>query len=278
MSQAAVAVPGHNVRGTARQPSHSLTVPGQATHGQVVPGQAVPGQARHAGLTAKGLAVWVTLPDGADCDPAVLARAAELVLGRALRCAPEAEVHFRPAAGAATSAVIRSAEDGSIPAGPTPEVPGGTADAEPADGVGADDNGTDDGGAGGGGAGEGGGADEGGAPLAPVPGTISRLAVDLAAGDARLDGERVPLTDVEFALLRCLVQNCSRTVSRQELQHCLDAFGTPGAATRSIDVYVGRLRRKLKGCRHAVVTVRSGGYRFLPGPLAVVRGPAEYSI
>jgi DNA-binding response OmpR family regulator len=88
----------------------------------------------------------------------------------------------------------------------------------------------------------------------------------------------VPLTDLEFTLLRCLVQNCSRTVSRQELQLCLDAFDTPGAATRSIDVYVGRLRRKLKGCRHAVVTVRSGGYRFVPSPRATVRGPAEYSI
>ena len=201
------------------------------------------GQARQAGLTAKGLAVWVTVPDDADVDPACLARAAELVLGRALRCAPEAEVHFRPAAGAATSAVVRSPGDDGTPAGP----------ADPA-------------------------GDTGGAGLEPDPGSISRLAVDLAAGDARLDGERVPLTDLEFTLLRCLVQNCSRTVSRQELQLCLDAFDTPGAATRSIDVYVGRLRRKLKGCRHAVVTVRSGGYRFVPGPRATVRGPAEYSI
>ncbi|MFF2246300.1 winged helix-turn-helix domain-containing protein [Arthrobacter sp. NPDC058130] len=215
---------------------------GQARQGQArANGQARPtGQARQAGLTARGLAVWVTVPDGADLDPACLARAAELVLGRALRCAPEAEVHFRPAAGAATSAVVRSPEDDG----------GAGAGACPAPGP----------------------------PRHPIPGSISRLAVDLAAGDARLDGERVPLTELEFTLLRCLVQNCSRTVSRQELQQCLDAFDTPGAATRSIDVYVGRLRRKLKGCRHAVVTVRSGGYRFIPGPMATVRGPAEYSI
>ena len=204
------------------------------------------GQARQSRFTARGLAVWLTVPDDADVDPACLARAAELVLGRALRCAPEAEVHFRPAAGAATSAVVLS----------------------PGDGTG--DGTADDGGAGT--------APDLAPGQTPAPGSISRLAVDLAAGDDRLDGERVPLTDVEFTLLRCLVQNCSRTVSRQELQHCLDAFDTPGAATRSIDVYVGRVRRKLKGCRHAVVTVRSGGYRFVPGPLVVVRGPAEYSI
>jgi hypothetical protein len=209
---------------------------GQVGHGQNSHRPAGQGPDRHAGLSAKGLAVWVTVPEGVDCDPATLARAAELVLGRALRCAPEAEVHFRPAAGASTSAAVRSPADVPAPA-----------------------------------------EDDAGAP-SPVPGSISRLAVDLAAGDARLDGERVPLTDLEFTLLRCLVQNCSRTVSRQELQQCLEAFDTPGAATRSIDVYVGRLRRKLKGCRHAVVTVRSGGYRFIPGPLATVRGPAEYSI
>lgn len=192
-----------------------------------VAGAAVHGRPRQPRLTAQGLAVWVTVPGDAPCDPAELARAAELVLSRALRCAPEAEVHFRPAAGAATSADVET------PAGESP---------------------------------------------APSAGSISRLAVDLAAGDAKVDGERVPLTDLEFALLKCLVQNCSRTVTRQELQHCLDTSGTPGAATRSIDVYVGRVRRKLKGCRHAVVTVRSGGYRFVPGPLATVRGPAEYSI
>jgi DNA-binding response OmpR family regulator len=41
---------------------------------------------------------------------------------------------------------------------------------------------------------------------------------------------------------------------------------------------VGRVRRKLRGGRHAIVTVRGGGYQFIPGPAVTVRGPAEYSI
>jgi two-component system OmpR family response regulator len=41
---------------------------------------------------------------------------------------------------------------------------------------------------------------------------------------------------------------------------------------------VGRVRRKLRGGRHAIATVRGGGYRFVPGPHTKVRGPAEYSI
>jgi DNA-binding response OmpR family regulator len=88
----------------------------------------------------------------------------------------------------------------------------------------------------------------------------------------------VSLTGVEFTLLRYLVENCSRTISREELQRFLERFDNPGAAPRSIDVYVGRVRRKLLGGRHAIATVRGGGYRFVPGPSATVRGPAEYSI
>ncbi|WP_427129038.1 winged helix-turn-helix domain-containing protein [Pseudarthrobacter sp. S9] len=201
------------------------------------------------GLAARGLAVWVTAEDGAAIDEAVLARAAELVLARALKSAPEAEVHFRPAAGATTSAVGRPPGEETATEGTATE-------------------GTSDGGA------------SRPAVNAPAPEATatSRLAVDLAAGEALVDGEPAPLSGLEFALLRHLVENCSRTISRQELQCRLESFDTPGAAARSIDVYVGRVRRKLGGARHAIITVRSGGYRFVPGPHATVRGPAEYSI
>jgi len=121
--------------------------------------------------------------------------------------------------------------------------------------------------------------DDGGAThLPPSAGHVSRVAVDLAQSEVLLDGERVPLTGVEFKLLRYLVEHCSRTVDREELRLFLESFDSPGAATRSIDVYVGRVRRKLRGGRHAITTVRGGGYRFICGPAATVRGPAEYSI
>jgi two-component system OmpR family response regulator len=93
-----------------------------------------------------------------------------------------------------------------------------------------------------------------------------------------LDGEPVPLTGVEFKVLRYLVSTVT-SVDREELRLFLDSFETPGAAARSIDVYVGRIRRKLRGnAGHAMATVRGGGYRFMLGTRATVRGPAEYSI
>ena len=119
---------------------------------------------------------------------------------------------------------------------------------------------------------------ESGNPLPPSAGPASLVSVDLAAGDVLLDGQRVPLTGVEFRLLRYLVEHCSRTVGREELRLFLESFDSPAAASRSIDVYVGRVRRKLRGGRHAIATVRGGGYQFVPGRHTKVRGPAEYSI
>jgi two-component system, OmpR family, response regulator len=234
---------------------------------------------------AHGLAVWVAPPEGQDIDPAILARAAELVLARALQFAPEAEVHW-PAAGAATSAAGThpgtppgEGEPNGAPDGGTPVPPSSSpedspqpdpsqhvpAQQEPADLDSSEPSSpeTDDGGA---------------THLPPSAGHVSRVAVDLARSEVLLDGERVPLTGVEFKLLRYLVEHCSRTVDREELRLFLESFDSPGAATRSIDVYVGRVRRKLLGGRHAIATVRGGGYRFICGPAATVRGPAEYSI
>ncbi len=106
----------------------------------------------------------------------------------------------------------------------------------------------------------------------------STVAVDLSCDEVLLDGKRVPLTDVETVIIRYLVQNCSRMVEREELRAHLESLNFPGTTVRSIDVYVGRIRRKIGNARHAIATVRGGGYQFVPGPRATVRGPAEYAI
>jgi two-component system OmpR family response regulator len=195
--------------------------------------------------TAYGLALWVVPAEGTN--PEVLRHAARMVLAKALQTAPEAEVHW-PAAGAPTSAAEGAADHSSrTPAAaenPGPPHPG------------ADD----------------------GTLLPPSAGPVSRVAVDLAADTVLLDGTPVALTGVEYKVLRYLVTHLSRTVGREELQQFLESLAFPGATARSIDVYVGRIRRKLGNARHAVATVRGGGYQFVPGPHATVRGPAEYCI
>jgi len=79
-------------------------------------------------------------------------------------------------------------------------------------------------------------------------------------------GEEVPLTTGEFVLLAVFVNYPNRVLSRDELldltQH---REATP--FDRSIDVQVGRLRRKLEADPEKPVlikTVRSAGYIFTP--------------
>lgn len=249
------------------------------------------------GLTAHGLALWVNPAEGDEIDPEVWERAARLVLARAMKLAPEAEVRIWPATGAEHSGVGDTSWGGT----PQEAADSGTngrssstvtlADALAA--ARADGNSTSSGqftGAcegelsGGGGRTEsgGGGRTATGDSTAVEPVTLasrrSQLAVDLAAEVVLLDGEPVAFTGMEYKLLRYLVVNCSRAIAREELQRFLESFDLPGAAFRSIDVYVGRVRRKLGSARHTVATVRGGGYQFVPGPYATVRGPAEYSI
>ncbi|WP_124091532.1 winged helix-turn-helix domain-containing protein [Arthrobacter ulcerisalmonis] len=223
-----------------------------------------PAGARHVfpakGAAARGLAVWVVPAEGTPPD--VLRRAAELVLARALKTAPQAEVHWLAASAPSTecSAPTEDHAANSSPRSSAAErfhsAPGLATASRGAEGV----------------------AGDGGTHLPPSAGPVSRVSVDLAADQVLLDGCIVPLTGVEFKVLRYLVTHLSRTVSREELQGFLDTFETPGASTRSIDVYVGRIRRKLGTARHAVATVRGGGYQFVPGQAATVRGPAEYCI
>ncbi|MFP5311965.1 MAG: winged helix-turn-helix domain-containing protein [Actinomycetes bacterium] len=195
--------------------------------------------------TAHGLAVWVVPAEGTS--PELLRHAAQMVLARALETAPEAEVHWL-AAGAPTSAAEGATDHSSR----TP-----SAAEPPSDALSAADGGT---------------------RLPPSAGPVSRVAVDLAADTVLLDGSPVALTGVEYKVLRYLVTHLSRTVGREELQQFLESLDFPGATARSIDVYVGRIRKKLGNARHAVATVRGGGYQFVPGPHAAVRGPAEYCI
>lgn len=238
-----------------------------------------PGTARQqgqnaTGLSARGLALWVNPAEGDPVDPEIWDRAARLVLARAMKLAPEAEVRIWPAIGAEHSGVGDASWGGTpqeaADAGNHPPQPGSMALAEAlANARSAAES-------------DGGNSTSDGGSTAVEPVTLaarrSQLAIDLAAEVVLLDGEPVAFTGMEYKLLRYLVVNCSRAIGREELQRFLESFDLPGAAFRSIDVYVGRVRRKLGSARYTVATVRGGGYQFVPGPYATVRGPAEYSI
>jgi DNA-binding response OmpR family regulator len=74
--------------------------------------------------------------------------------------------------------------------------------------------------------------------------TVGDLVVDTSRRSARRNGREIELTAKEFALLVYLARNAGRVVSRAELlQHVWDDTGN--SYSNIIDVYAGRLRRKI---------------------------------
>ena len=77
-----------------------------------------------------------------------------------------------------------------------------------------------------------------------------------------VDGEPIRLTRREFELLRYLVQNKNRVVSRDRLLERVWGYDRL-VETRSVDVHVGRLRGKLRQAGRQIETVVGLGYRFV---------------
>lgn len=90
----------------------------------------------------------------------------------------------------------------------------------------------------------------------------SHLTADFDAVSVAVDGETVRLTRREFELLRYLVQNKNRVVSRDRLLERVWGYDRL-VETRSVDVHVGRLRGKLGNAGRQIETVIGLGYRFI---------------
>ena len=75
------------------------------------------------------------------------------------------------------------------------------------------------------------------------------------------DGEKVPLSPTEFAVLRCLLEHRGSPVSRETLAAV--AGGDPRGSNK-VDVYVCLLRRKTDSLPHGrlIFTARGEGYRI----------------
>ena len=104
-------------------------------------------------------------------------------------------------------------------------------------------------------------ADAGAEPAAKVY-RGARLTADFDAVAVSVDGQAVRLTRREFELLRYLVQNKNRVVSRDRLLERVWGYDRM-VETRSVDVHVGRLRSKLGTAGQQVETVIGLGYRFV---------------
>ncbi|MFZ9396364.1 MAG: response regulator transcription factor, partial [Erythrobacter sp.] len=87
------------------------------------------------------------------------------------------------------------------------------------------------------------------------------LTINIPAYQARWAGEPVDLSPNEFRLLRFFAENPDRLLTRREL---IEGLGKsePPIDERTVDVWIGRLRRALKaaGAVDPIRTVRAMGY------------------
>jgi DNA-binding response OmpR family regulator len=98
----------------------------------------------------------------------------------------------------------------------------------------------------------------------PGPGTTYRgaqLTADFDAVSVSVEGKPVRLTRREFELLRHLVENRNRVLSRDRLLERVWGYDRD-VETRSVDVHVGRLRTKLGPAGRQIETLVGLGYRF----------------
>lgn len=97
---------------------------------------------------------------------------------------------------------------------------------------------------------------QGGAPLAVGP-----LVMDVEKHQVTVRGQSVELTKKEFDLLRCLLENKDRVLTREALLDAVWGFDFVGE-TNSVDVYIRFLRSKLDDAfgLKLIHTVRGVGY------------------
>ncbi|MEZ5885720.1 MAG: response regulator transcription factor [Paracoccaceae bacterium] len=89
--------------------------------------------------------------------------------------------------------------------------------------------------------------------------TFDPLAATLAVGE-----ERRELRSREVRLLELFLNAPDRILSKEHLCDRLFSFSEP-VSDNAIEVYVGRLRKKLAGSRARIETVRGLGYRLTGG-------------
>lgn len=85
--------------------------------------------------------------------------------------------------------------------------------------------------------------------------------INVGGEQARWRGKLIPLRPNEFRVLRLMVENPNRVLSRQELVDALGKDGDPNYL-RTVDVWIKRLRFGLRGvgASHLLRTVHAKGY------------------
>jgi two-component system alkaline phosphatase synthesis response regulator PhoP len=89
------------------------------------------------------------------------------------------------------------------------------------------------------------------------------LTIDFSKISVAIKGRPIELTSKEFELLKTLINAKGRVLSRDYLLDTIWGFDNAAEIqTRTVDVHIRTLRKKLKTGAKYIVTVKNYGYRF----------------
>jgi phosphate regulon transcriptional regulator PhoB len=89
------------------------------------------------------------------------------------------------------------------------------------------------------------------------------IELDTAKHEFRLKGKPVEITAKEFELLRVLMSSKERVLTREVLLSKVWGYeNSVNIETRTVDMHIGQLRKKIGKEAGRIVTVKSIGYRF----------------
>ena len=92
---------------------------------------------------------------------------------------------------------------------------------------------------------------------------VGPIVVDRSRWTVSVEGRPVELTATEFRLLWRLLEAKGHVLSREALRHSVWGHARAHAhETRTVDVHIGRLRRKLGAAGRYLITERGVGYRL----------------
>lgn len=95
----------------------------------------------------------------------------------------------------------------------------------------------------------------------PTKMACANISLDEERRSVTANGSEVELTFKEFELLHCLMRNANIVMSRERLMDAVWGYDYEGE-TRTVDMHVKTLRKKLGEAGDAIRTVRNVGYKI----------------
>lgn len=92
--------------------------------------------------------------------------------------------------------------------------------------------------------------------------TIGRITVDTWKQEVCVDGSRVDLTPIEFAILKCLARSPDEVIPRRQIVNAVWTGRGIEGSSKALDLQLMRLRRKLGDAGDQIETVRGSGLRL----------------